>query len=94
MQGIEAECRQKVTGIVKQHPSLWRDHRRRNPEGRGPGRPAVPADGPSVVCHAVERRLVPQVENTLIEPILPMDLYEKPWEITTCEEEHLLWPEP
>ena len=32
---------------------------------------------------------------TLIEPILPMDLYmKKPWEITTCEEEHLLWPEP
>lgn len=51
--------------------------------------------GLPVVCHAVERRLVPQVENTLIEPILPMDLYmKKPWEITTCEEEHLLWPEP
>ena len=50
--------------------------------------------GLPVVCHAVERRFLPQVRDQLIEPILPMDLYmKKPWEITTCEEEHLSWPE-
>ena len=95
MQGIEAECRQKVTGIVNNTHLCGETTAAEILKGADLAGQLSRQTGLPVVCHAVERRLVPQVENTLIEPILPMDLYmKKPWEITTCEEEHLLWPEP
>ena len=95
MQGIEADCRQKVTGIVNNTPLCGETTAAEILKGADLAGQLSRQTGLPVVCHAVERRLVPQVENTLIEPILPMDLYmKKPWEITTCEEEHLLWPEP
>ena len=95
MQGIEAECRQKVTGIVNNTHLCGETTAAEILKGADLAGQLSRQTGLPVVYHAVERRLVPQVENTLIEPILPMDLYmKKPWEITTCEEEHLLWPEP
>ena len=95
MQGIEAECRQKVTGIVNNTHLCGETTAAEILKGADLAGQLSRQTGLPVVCHAVERRLVPQVENTLIEPILSMDLYmKKPWEITTCEEEHLLWPEP
>ena len=95
MQGIEAECRQTVTGIVNNTHLCGETTAAEILKGADLAGQLSRQTGLPVVCHAVERRLVPQVENTLIEPILPMDLYmKKPWEITTCEEEHLLWPEP
>ena len=95
MRGIEAECHQKVTGIVNNTHLCGETTAAEILKGaRLAGQLSQQTRLP-VVCHAAQRRLLPEVQNTLIEPILPMDLYmKKPWEITTCEEEHLLWPEP
>ena len=95
MRGIEAECRQKVTGIVNNTHLCGETTPDEIRKGAALAAQLSRQTGLPVVCHAVERRFLPQVRDQLIEPILPMDLYmKKPWEITTCEEEHLLWPEP
>ena len=95
MRGIEAECHQKVTGIVNNTHLCGETTAAEILKGARLAGQLSQQTGLPVVCHAAQRRLLPEVQNTLIEPILPMDLYmKKPWEITTCEEEHLLWPEP
>ena len=95
MRGIEAECHQKVTGIVNNTHLCGETTAAEIQKGARLAGQLSQQTGLPVVCHAAQRRLLPEVQNTLIEPILPMDLYmKKPWEITTCEEEHLLWPEP
>ena len=95
MRGIEAECHQKVTGIVNNTHLCDETTAAEILKGARLAGQLSQQTGLPVVCHAAQRRLLPEVQNTLIEPILPMDLYmKKPWEITTCEEEHLLWPEP
>ena len=95
MRGIEAECHQKVTGIVNNTHLCGETTAAEILKGARLAGQLSQKTGLPVVCHAAQRRLLPEVQNTLIEPILPMDLYmKKPWEITTCEEEHLLWPEP
>ena len=94
MRGIEAECRQKVTGIVNNTHLCGETTPDEIRKGAALAAQLSRQTGLPVVCHAVERRFLPQVRDQLIEPILPMDLYmKKPWEITTCEEEHLSWPE-
>ena len=94
MRGIEAECRQKVTGIVNNTHLCGETTPDESRKGAALAAQLSRQTGLPVVCHAVERRFLPQVRDQLIEPILPMDLYmKKPWEITTCEEEHLSWPE-
>ena len=95
MRGIEAECHQKVTGIVNNTHLCGETTAAEILKGARLAGQLSQQTGLPVVCHAAQRRLLPEVQNTLIEPILPMDLYmKKPGEITTCEEEHLLWPEP
>lgn len=94
MRGIEAECHQKVTGIVNNTHLCGETTAAEILKGARLAGQLSQQTGLPVVCHAAQRRLLPEVQNTLIEPILPMDLYmKKPWEITTCEEEHLSWPE-
>ncbi len=88
MRGIEAECLQKVTGIVN-NTHLCRET---TPEeilkGARLAQDLSERTGLPIVHHAVERKFVADVANKLSEPILPMNIYmKKPWEIVFCEEE-------
>lgn len=89
MEGIEAECRQKVTGIVNNTHLCGETTAREVCKGARLAQALSERTGLPIVHHAVERRLVPQVRDLLADPILPMEIYmKKPWEITTCEEEN------
>lgn len=88
MRGIEAECLQKVTGIVN-NTHLCRET---TPEeilkGAKLAQELSERTGLPIVHHAVERKFVADVADKLSEPILPMNIYmKKPWEIVFCEEE-------
>lgn len=88
MRGIEAECLQKVTGIVN-NTHLCRET---TPEeilkGARLAQDLSERTGLPIVHHAVERKFVADVADKLSEPILPMNIYmKKPWEIVFCEEE-------
>ena len=88
MQGIEAECRQKVTGIVNNTHLCGETTAEEILKGAELAHALSERTSLPVIHHAVQRKFVEQVQDKLSEPILPMNIYmKKPWEIIFCEEE-------
>ena len=88
MQGIEAECRQKVTGIVNNTHLCGETTAEEILKGAALAHALSERTSLPVIHHAVQRKFVEQVQDKLPEPILPMNIYmKKPWEIIFCEEE-------
>ncbi len=88
MQGIEAECLQKVTGIVNNTHLCADTTADQIIKGAKLARALSEKTGLPIVHHAVQRKFVPEVSGELTEPVLPMNIYmKKPWEIIFCEEE-------
>ena len=88
MQGIEAECRQKVTGIVNNTHLCGETTAEEILKGARLAQELSERTSLPVIHHAVQRKFVEQVQDKLSEPILPMNIYmKKPWEIIFCEEE-------
>ena len=90
LRGIEAECRQKVTGIVNNTHLCDQTTPEEIYKGANLAQALSKETQLPVVCHAVHKRFAGLASS---EPLFPMELYmKKPWEITTCEEESL-WQE-
>lgn len=88
MQGIEAECRQKVTGIVNNTHLCGETTAEDILKGAKLAHALSERTSLPVIHHAVQRKFVEQVQDQLSEPVLPMNIYmKKPWEIIFCEEE-------
>jgi Mrp family chromosome partitioning ATPase len=88
MQGIEAECRQKVTGIVNNTHLCGETTAEEILKGAKLAHALSERTSLPVIHHAVQRKFVEQVQAELPEPVLPMNIYmKKPWEIIFCEEE-------
>ncbi len=88
MQGIEAECLQKVTGIVNNTHLCADTTADQIIKGARLARAVSEKTGLPIVHHAVQRKFLPEVSAELSEPVLPMNIYmKKPWEIIFCEEE-------
>ena len=88
MQGIEAECRQKVTGIVNNTHLCGETTAEDILKGAKLAHALSERTSLPVIHHAVQRKFVEQVQDKLSEPVLPMNIYmKKPWEIIFCEEE-------
>ena len=88
MQGIEAECRQKVTGIVNNTHLCGETTAEEILKGAELAHALSERTSLPVIHHAVQRKFVEQVRHKLSEPVLPMNIYmKKPWEIIFCEEE-------
>ncbi len=88
MQGIEAECLQKVTGIVNNTHLCGETTADEILKGARLARELSERTGLPIVHHAVQRKFLPEVSGELTEPVLPMNIYmKKPWEIIFCEEE-------
>lgn len=88
MQGIEAECRQKVTGIVNNTHLCGETTAEEILKGAKLAHELSERTSLPIIHHAVQRKFVEQVQDKLPEPILPMNIYmKKPWEIIFCEEE-------
>ena len=88
MQGIEAECRQKVTGIVNNTHLCGETTAEEILKGAELAHALSERTSLPVIHHAVQRKFVEQVQAELPEPVLPMNIYmKKPWEIIFCEEE-------
>ncbi len=88
MQGIEAECLQKVTGIVNNTHLCAETTADDILKGAKLARALSEKTGLPIVHHAVQRKFVPELSGKLSEPVLPMNIYmKKPWEIIFCEEE-------
>ena len=88
MQGIEAECRQKVTGIVNNTHLCGETTAEEILKGAKLAQELSERTSLPVIHHAVQRKFVEQVQHELSEPVLPMNIYmKKPWEIIFCEEE-------
>ena len=94
LEAIEGQCLQKVTGIVNNTHLCGETTLEEILKGAELARELSRRTGLPIVHHAVQRRFAPQAAELLQEPVFPMNLYmKKPWEITTCEEESLIWPE-
>ena len=88
MRGIEAECRQKVTGIVNNTHLCGETTAEEILKGAALAHALSERTSLPVIHHAVQRKFVEQVQDKLPEPVLPMNIYmKKPWEIIFCEEE-------
>ena len=88
MRGIEAECRQKVTGIVNNTHLCGETTAEEILKGARLAQELSERTSLPVIHHAVQRKFVEQVQDKLPEPVLPMNIYmKKPWEIIFCEEE-------
>ena len=88
MRGIEAECRQKVTGIVNNTHLCGETTAEEILKGAELAHALSERTSLPVIHHAVQRKFVEQVQDKLPEPVLPMNIYmKKPWEIIFCEEE-------
>ena len=88
MRGIEAECRQKVTGIVNNTHLCGETTAEDILKGAALAQALSERTSLPVIHHAVQKKFVPQVQDKLKEPVLPMNIYmKKPWEIIFCEEE-------
>ena len=88
MRGIEAECRQKVTGIVNNTHLCGETTAEEILKGARLAQALSERTSLPVIHHAVQRKFVEQVQDKLSEPVLPMNIYmKKPWEIIFCEEE-------
>ncbi len=93
LQGIEAECRQRVTGIVNNTHLCSQTTPEEILKGAALANALSERTGLPIVCHGVHRRFLPQLEGSLAEPLFPMELYmKKPWEINS-EEEEFIWQE-
>ena len=88
MRGIEAECRQKVTGIVNNTHLCGETTAEEILKGAALAHALSERTSLPVIHHAVQRKFVEQVQDKLPDPVLPMNIYmKKPWEIIFCEEE-------
>ena len=88
MQGIEAECRQKITGIVNNTHLCGDTTAEEVLKGAELAQALSERTSLPVIHHAVQKKFVEQVQDKLKEPVLPMNIYmKKPWEIIFCEEE-------
>lgn len=88
MQGIEAECRQKVTGIVNNTHLCGDTTAEEVLKGAELAQALSERTSLPIIHHAVQKKFVEQVQDKLKEPVLPMNIYmKKPWEIIFCEEE-------
>ncbi len=88
MQGIEAECRQKITGIVNNTHLCGDTTAEEVLKGAALAQALSERTSLPVIHHAVQKKFVEQVQDKLKEPVLPMNIYmKKPWEIIFCEEE-------
>ncbi len=88
MRGIEAECLQKVTGIVNNTHLCAETTPEEILKGARLASELSERTGLPIVHHAVQKKFVPAVADALSEPVLPMNIYmKKPWEIIFCEEE-------
>ena len=88
MQGIEMECRQKVTGIVNNTHLCGETTAEDILKGAALAQALSERTSLPVIHHAVQKKFVEQVQDKLKEPVLPMNIYmKKPWEIIFCEEE-------
>ncbi len=88
MRAIEAECLQKVTGIVNNTHLCAETTPDQIIKGANLARQLSEKTGLPIVHHAVQKKFVEEVAPQLSEPVLPMNIYmKKPWEIIFCEEE-------
>ncbi len=88
MRGIEAESRQKVTGIVNNTHLCGETTVEEIIKGARLAQDLSERTGLPIVHHAVHHKFVSQLEGKLKEPVLPMNIYmKKPWEIVFCEED-------
>lgn len=89
MQAIEAECRQKVTGIVNNTHLCGETTPEEILKGARLAQLLSDRTGLPVVHHCVQRKFVDDVKDKLTGEILPMNIYmKKPWEIEFYEEEY------
>lgn len=87
MQAIEAECRQKVTGIVNNTHLCAETTPEEILKGARLAQQLSEKTGLPVVWHGVQRKFVDAVKSELTGEILPMNIYmKKPWEIFYEEE--------
>ena len=88
MQGIEAECRLKVTGIVNNTHLCAETTVEEIFKGAVLAQALSEKTGLPIVHHAVQKKFAEEAKAKLSEPVLPMNIYmRKPWEIIFCEEE-------
>lgn len=88
MGAIERECCQKVTGIVNNTHLCSETTPAEILKGAALAEKLSEKTGLPVVCHGVEEKFVPQVQDKLRGDILPLRIYmKKPWENIFCEEE-------
>jgi hypothetical protein len=87
MQAIEAECRQKVTGIINNTHLCTETTPEEILKGAALAQQLSEATGLPVVYHGVHRNFVDDVKDKITGNILPMNIYmKKPWEIFYEEE--------
>jgi hypothetical protein len=87
MQAIEAECRQKVTGIINNTHLCAETTPEEILKGAALAQQLSEATGIPVVYHGVHRNFVSDVKDKITGTILPMNIYmKKPWEIFYEEE--------
>ena len=87
MQAIEAECRQKVTGIVNNTHLCAETTPEEILKGAALAQQLSEKTGLPVVWHGVNRKFVDDVKDKITGEILPMNIYmKKPWEIFYEEE--------
>ncbi len=88
MRGIEAECLQKVTGIVNNTHLCADTTPDQVLKGARLAAQLSERTGLPIVHHAVQKKFAEELAPQLSEPVLPMNIYmKKPWEIIFCEEE-------
>ncbi|MBR6825518.1 MAG: hypothetical protein IKM59_03120 [Oscillospiraceae bacterium] len=93
LRAIEAECRQKATGIVNNTHLCGQTTPEEILKGAALAQELSELTALPIVCHGVYHKLIPSLEGKLAGPLFPMELYmKKPWEITN-EEEDFLWQE-
>ena len=82
MQGIEAECRQKITGIVNNTHLCGETTAEEILKGAALAQALSERTSLPIIHHAVQNKFVEHVQDKLKEPVLPMNIYmKKPWEI-------------
>ena len=87
MQAIEAECRQKVTGIINNTHLCAETTPDQIIKGAQLAQQLSEKTGLPVVYHGVHHKFVDAVKNEITGNILPMNIYmKKPWEIFYEEE--------
>jgi hypothetical protein len=87
MRAIEAECRQKVTGIINNTHLCAETTPEEIIKGAALAQQLSEKTGLPVVYHGVHRKFVDDVKEKLTGEILPMNIYmKKPWEIFYEEE--------